>query len=534
MTKVVDLRQLAVRRDEPALVSGPRRRHWLTRYVLPGLVLLGFSGVVIWAARDSLLPARSVTVLPVLTTRAEVQQAGTPLFQAAGWVEPRPAPIIVSALTEGVIEELLVVENQEVQAGQPVARLIAIDAKLAVEAARADVQLREAELSAAHAAETAARINLEQPVQLQANLAEVEAQLARVELESSNLPLQLRAAKARRELARQHHAIKKQAYETGGLPLTQLQQAASELEAAEAQVQELEKREPRLKQELTAQASRREALRRRLELKADEQRALTEAQANRKAAEAKLAQARVALERAELQHHRTTVRSPVEGRVLALVARRGSRLTGYDPSVIVTLYDPKSLQIRADVRFEDLPRVQPGQEVRIHSPALPAPLTGKVLFTTGQADIQKNTLQVKVELPTGATLLRPDMLVQTTFLAPPNKSASEPAERLRLLIPRQLVETAEGNSWVWVADAQSRTARRKSVQLGLPASTELVEVVAGLNAGDRLIVGGKEGLREGERIVIRAEDTTLGVHSGTGSRTGGMQRLHPGGGKKDH
>src|ERR1700676_5602129 len=139
MNANVDLRQLAVHRDagDAASAARGRRRHWLTRYVLPAIVLLGFVAVVGWAARDSVLPSQAVTVVPVLTSRAELQQEGTPLFQAAGWVEPRPTPVLVTALEEGVIEKLLVVEGQEVHAGEPVATLIEADARFALRTAEA-------------------------------------------------------------------------------------------------------------------------------------------------------------------------------------------------------------------------------------------------------------------------------------------------------------------------------------------------------------------------------------------------------------
>ena len=51
-----------------------------------------------------------------------------------------------------------------------------------------------------------------------------------------------------------------------------------------------------------------------------------------------------------------------------------------------------------DVRFEDVPRVRLGQAVQIRSPAVAEPLVGNVLFVSSLADIQKNTLQVKVEI----------------------------------------------------------------------------------------------------------------------------------------
>src|SRR5262249_57407742 len=135
----------AVRR-EPAQARSGRPSHWLSRYLLPAAAVLAFAAVLLWAMRDSLLPSKSVTIVPVITARAEIQQEGAPLFQAAGWVEPRPTPTVVSALAEGVVEELLVVEGQEVKAGEPVAKLIEIDAKLALDAAEATVLLRQADL----------------------------------------------------------------------------------------------------------------------------------------------------------------------------------------------------------------------------------------------------------------------------------------------------------------------------------------------------------------------------------------------------
>ena len=112
------------------------------------------------------------TTVPVLVTQAAAGRAGAPLFQAAGWVEPRPTPIYATALTEGVIERLLVVEGQEVRAGEPVAHLIAADAELALQTAEADLQIHEAELAQGRAALAAAQTRFRQPVHLEAALAE--------------------------------------------------------------------------------------------------------------------------------------------------------------------------------------------------------------------------------------------------------------------------------------------------------------------------------------------------------------------------
>ena len=129
---MVDLKSLAVDRSPPNVRSvAPPRRIW-SRYVLPGALLVGFLAVIAWAARDSLLPAKAVTVMPVVFSEAAMQTEGAPLFKAAGWVEPRPTAVQATALAEGVIEQLLVIEGQRVKKDEVVARLIDRDAELAL------------------------------------------------------------------------------------------------------------------------------------------------------------------------------------------------------------------------------------------------------------------------------------------------------------------------------------------------------------------------------------------------------------------
>lgn len=510
MSADVDLRPLAVRREEPA--AGPSRRHLLTRYGVPGALVAGFLALVGWAGRDRLVPAKPVTVVPVLAMRGEAHAEGAPLFQAAGWVEPRPTPVVVTALAEGVVEQVLVVEGQEVKAGEPVARLIDVDSRLALQAAEADLRLRTAERAAAAAAVEAARTNAAQPVALRAAVAEADALLAQRERELGTHPHELKAARARQRLAQLDWEGKSRAAGSGSVPEASLNRARSERDAADAAVAALIEREPRLRREVEALERRRDALCVRLELKTEEVRQLAEAEANLQAAGARLEQARVAADAARLRLDRMVVRAPVAGRVLALMARPGMRLMGLSPgslhesSTVALLYEPTRLQVRADVPLGEVARVRPGQAARVESSALPAgPLEGEVLFATSQADVQKNTLQVKVAVKSPPPLLKPDMLVQVTFLAPAASGTPAEGDSLRLLVPRSLVEAGEGGGRVWVADQAAGRAVLRTVQLGA-ASGELVEVREGLNASDKLIASGREGLRDGRKITVTGEE----------------------------
>jgi HlyD family secretion protein len=507
MSATVDLRQLAVEREQPAV--GPRpSRHLLSRYVLPGVVLLGFAGVLAWAARDSFLPARPVTVVPVIATRAVAQEEGAPLFVAAGWIEPRPTPILVTALAEGVVEQLLVVEGQEVKAGEPVAKLVEADARLALAAADADLKQKESE---------------------------AESLLAGVEKELVFLPFKLQAAKAEEQLCRLDYEGKKRA--SGSVPEISILRAESDLATSGAKLKEFEVRQARLVREADSLPRMRDAFVKDQQWRPAGGQPPTDVEVGMKAALIRVRQAQIALDTARLRLERMTVRAPLAGRVLALVARPGSRLMGQalhamqDASTVVSLYDPHRLQVRADVRFEDLPQFQPGQRVRIDSPAVPGrQVEGEALFATSIADIQKNTLQVKVAIIDPPPVLKPDMLVQVTFLAPARQGAQPGmTETMRLLVPRQLVESAAGGSRVWVADQAAGVARQRTVKLGRAMSQDLVEVTEGLTAADKLIVGGRDGLADGQRIKVTGEDTTLGTTGMPGgSKPARLERLPAG------
>jgi len=520
MNANVDLQQLVI--DRPAR-SGPagrpaRLKRLGARYLLPGALVLGFVLVIAWAARDVLLPATPVTVVPVAVGRSEVQQAGAVLFQAAGWIEPRPTPVLGTALTEGVIERLLVVEGQEVSAEQALAHLVDADARLALDKAGASLALAEAELSGAAAELKAAELRLKQPVHLEAALAEADSLLARAETDRAKLPFELRAAEARLKLAEQELEGKKAAGEAVAGRL--IQRAQQERDTAASQLEELRQRQPHLERLAATLQARRAALARQLELRVEESRQQADAQSKLKVAEAKRRQAELAQDSAKLNLRRMVVRSPVAGRVLKLLASPGTRLggpgsvgsIGQDAGAVVSLYDPRSLQARVDVRLEDVGRVWPGQPVRIETASVSAPIEGEVLHVTSSASVQKNTLEVKVALKSPPAAIRPEMLVQAAFLAPagsgrPSGDGAPAGGGLttRILVPRTLVEKTGQGAWLWLAEAGD-VARHRAVTLGTGGTADLIEVLEGLQPTDKIIAAGLERLRDGQRIRITGED----------------------------
>ncbi len=534
MTAEVDIRQLAIVREGVAAPSVGRRRHLVSRYIVPGTLLIGFLLVVAWACRDTFLPPRPVWVVPVLATHSTVQHEGTPLFQAAGWIEPRPTPVRVAALAPGVVERLLVVQDQVVKAGEPVAELVKDDARLAHDRAVANLNLEEAQLKEAEADLRAAVTRFSQPVHLQAGLNGADAELAQISTELKNLPFETRRAQAQLEFAKKDFQGKQTA--AGAIAGREISEAKSAVEAAQATVEELQNRSNSLEKQQKALTERRDALETQLKLLADETQAKDGAEAKLQAAKARIEQARVALSEANLRLDRMTVRAPIDGRVYQLMAYPGTTLTAgmagpanSDASTVVTLYSPEMLQVRVDARFEDVPKVNLGQSVTIKNPAIATPLTGHVLFVSSEANIQKNTLQVKVAIDKPPMVFKPEMLVDVTFLAPKQDKVADASEELRVYVPQQLVQRDESGTCVWLADQSSGVARKEAVTTGATSSGGLVEVSGRISVASRIIARGHDGLSNGKRIRVIGEDTDFAANSQSSSAEHPMSRLPQGG-----
>ncbi len=92
----------------------------------------------------------------------------------------------------------------------------------------------------------------------------------------------------------------------------------------------------------------------------------------------------------------------MQGRILKVVASPGSRVMGLETtagqssSTVVEMYDPQKLQVRVDVRLEDVPMVIPGQQVNIETASSADVIHGQVLQITSSANIQKNTLRSRL------------------------------------------------------------------------------------------------------------------------------------------
>lgn len=250
----------------------------------------------------------------------------------------------------------------------------------------------------------------------------------------------------------------------------------------------------------------------RLELELEAREAEARAgQAEIAGAEAALRRAEAALADAHLRLDRMEIRAPAGGVVLSRLVEPGSRmmLGADDPfaASVLRLYDPTRLQARVDVPLADAAKVGLDQEVEVLTEALPGrSFKGKVIRLVQEANIQKNTVQVKAAVLESARDLKPEMLVRVRFLsrqeANPAGAAGSPTDVV-LAPVAAIVDRTERTAACWIVDLDGPRARRVEVQLGSEGPPGWIAVKGGLRAGDKVVVDPPAVLREGARVAPR-------------------------------
>jgi RND family efflux transporter MFP subunit len=206
----------------------------------------------------------------------------------------------------------------------------------------------------------------------------------------------------------------------------------------------------------------------------------------------------------------TVIRAPFAGVAISKNAQPGEIISpmsaggGFTRTGISTIVDMSSLEIEVDVNEAYIQRVQPGQKVQAtldayRDWAIPA----TVITTIPAADRQKATVTVRIGFDQLDPRILPDMGIKVAFLAEARADAATPSARV-VRVGRAGVRGAQGEEFVFVVGQDDKLERR-AIKLGA-ASGDPVEVVAGLSAGERVVLEGPADLAPGVVIAERKEE----------------------------
>ena len=206
--------------------------------------------------------------------------------------------------------------------------------------------------------------------------------------------------------------------------------------------------------------------------------------------------------------------SPIDGVIIERIASPGSTIqfsNGQHGAHIVHLYDPRMLQVRADIPLAEAAKVGVGQPAEIIVDLLPDTIfEGVITRFVHRADLSKNTVEAKVHITDPSPLLKPDMLARVRIL--PSRNAEEDGLRRtvsRIFAPESALD---GDGGIWVVDDRSGDegiAARRSVELGDARVDGWIEIRSGLRPGDTVILD--PSMTTGAAIRFREPESSKGA-----------------------
>jgi HlyD family secretion protein len=233
-----------------------------------------------------------------------------------------------------------------------------------------------------------------------------------------------------------------------------------------------------------------------------------------------LAQQQVAVAESQVRARETdltdmTVRAPFGGVAISKDAQPGEMISpvsaggGFTRTGICTIVDMSSLEIEVDVSESYINRVRPNQPVEAVLDAYPDwRIPAHVITTVPSADRQKATVRVRIGFDDDAGTkdgkldprILPDMGIKVSFFNERAAAVATAPARQVVMVPKAAVRSDDGRSVVFIV--KDERVERRAVTLGATDGDQ-IEVMSGLNAGERVVIEGHEALVDGARVKER-------------------------------
>ncbi|MEZ5318495.1 MAG: efflux RND transporter periplasmic adaptor subunit [Vicinamibacterales bacterium] len=208
------------------------------------------------------------------------------------------------------------------------------------------------------------------------------------------------------------------------------------------------------------------------------------------ATQSQLVQTQARIDELKVTLSNTSVASPVDG----FVSRRNldpGAFAGAN-TVILSVVDISTVRLVANIVERDFKRVKPGVEARVEVDAFPGEhFTGQVSRVAPVFDPTTRTATIEIEVPNPGFRLKPGMYARVRLTVEQKPNA--------LAVPRNAVVDVDGQRGVFLIEES--TARFHAVTTGL-SDGEYIEVIDGLNDGERVVTTGALALRDGDRITL--------------------------------
>jgi membrane fusion protein, multidrug efflux system len=207
--------------------------------------------------------------------------------------------------------------------------------------------------------------------------------------------------------------------------------------------------------------------------------------AKQQQAGARIEQADAAVANARVTLSYARIVAPSDGLVVARTVEPGIVAAPGTPLLTI---DEERYRLEVAVPETEASALRTGQRATVTIDALPRPIDATITEILPVADPRSRTLTVKLDLP-GSADLRSGLYGTARF---------EVGQRAALLLPRAAIGGRGQLERVFVVD-QGNVARMRLVTTG-KAYGDKVEILSGLEPGERVVIDGAERVTDGGRV----------------------------------
>ncbi len=213
---------------------------------------------------------------------------------------------------------------------------------------------------------------------------------------------------------------------------------------------------------------------------------------------------------AKAQLDATVIRAPVSGTILERTAEKGELVTaqfasgaeGGPRGSVVALADLEDIQVELDIAQDDFAKLSPKQEGTVTLDAFKdRSYKGEIAEMSPEANRQKATVQVKVQILKPDSYLRPEMNATVQFKAKASDDKTTAVKQTYVFVPTAAVRDKDGKKFVLLAFNGKALRREVHVQ-GQRSGGYLVDSLVG---GESVITVGPADLQDGQKIRIKGQ-----------------------------
>lgn len=203
------------------------------------------------------------------------------------------------------------------------------------------------------------------------------------------------------------------------------------------------------------------------------------------------------LETLNEQYQLTKITSPINGTVDDIMIKEGEMAAAGRGAIrIVQL---SRLKIVAALSENHISRIKKNDIVSVEIPVLGLNFKNSIGSVSQVIDPDNRTFDIEIEVPREQKNIKPNMLAVVTITDYTNPQA--------IVVPQNIIQKTGTENFLFSASKENGRwiASRKVVQTG-ENYNDRVEILAGLNPGDFVVISGFQNLADGQRVSVTNQD----------------------------